>query len=139
MDKSTNKSESNTCSLIFNNYVVDEINFRANSEFKSNEFNLEMNINKNIKYTDSTKMEVYLKLDLFNEKDINLVPFKMNIVITGYFEIQNNTDNINFEPNAIAILYPYLRAIVSTYTASANINPVILPAINVLNLFNDNQ
>ena len=28
-------------------------------------------------------------------------------------------------------MYPYLRAIVSTYTASANVSPVILPAINV--------
>ena len=32
---------------------------------------------------------------------------------------------------AIAILFPYLRAIVSTYTANANVVPVILPAMNI--------
>lgn len=35
------------------------------------------------------------------------------------------------EANAIAILFPYIRAIVSTYTAHANIVPVILPPMNI--------
>ena len=45
--------------------------------------------------------------------------------------MQGEDDITRYEANAIAIMYPYLRAIVSTYTASANIAPVILPAINV--------
>ena len=28
-------------------------------------------------------------------------------------------------------MYPYLRALVSTYTANSNVLPLILPAINV--------
>ena len=31
----------------------------------------------------------------------------------------------------VAILYPYARALVSTYTSNANIAPLILPTINV--------
>ena len=36
-----------------------------------------------------------------------------------------------FEANAIAILFPYIRAIISTYTANANVAPVIIPPMNI--------
>ena len=38
---------------------------------------------------------------------------------------------INLDSNAIAILYPYIRSIVSVYTSSINVPPLILPVINV--------
>ena len=34
----------------------------------------------------------------------------------------------------MAILFPYIRALVSTFTANANVPPLILPPINVVNL-----
>ena len=37
----------------------------------------------------------------------------------------------DFEANAIAILFPYIRAIISTYTANANVAPVIIPPMNI--------
>ena len=37
----------------------------------------------------------------------------------------------DFEANAIAILFPYMRAIISTYTANANVAPVIIPPMNI--------
>ena len=73
-----------------------------------------------------------------NAKENNY-PFEMEIEITGYFQIESVSNEIDFEPNAIAILYPYIRAIASTYTASANINPLILPAINVNKLIEDQK
>lgn len=33
--------------------------------------------------------------------------------------------------NTVAILFPYIRALVSNYTANANVPPLILPPINV--------
>lgn len=42
--------------------------------------------------------------------------------------------NIDFEPNAIAILYPYVRSIISTYTTNSNVDPIILPTINVVEM-----
>ena len=49
-------------------------------------------------------------------------------------EEENTGENAaieNFKSNAVAILYPYARALVSTYTSNANIAPLILPTINV--------
>lgn len=58
----------------------------------------------------------------------------MKVTIKGYFSIDAEEAHIDvrmFEQNAIAILFPYLGAIVSTYTANANVAPVILPAMNI--------
>ena len=123
--------------LICKNYIVKDINFEYNEEYKENTTKLDFDINKDIEYIDKD-MIVTLSVHICNDREEGDYPFKMSVVVKGYFEIEQNDDNINFEPNAIAILYPYVRAIVSNYTANANIMPVILPAINVNKLL-DNE
>ena len=39
-----------------------------------------------------------------------------------------------FYPNSLAIIFPYVRAFVSTITLQANIQPVVLPTINLMGL-----
>lgn len=39
-----------------------------------------------------------------------------------------------FYPNSIAILFPYIRAFVSTISLQANVHPVLLPTINLMGL-----
>ncbi len=39
-----------------------------------------------------------------------------------------------FFPNSIAIAFPYLRAFISTLTVQANIQPLILPTMNLMDL-----
>ena len=61
-------------------------------------------------------------------------PFEMEVVLKGFFSIDSADSNVDisfFKTNAVAILFPYLRAIVSSYTANANIAPVIFPAMNI--------
>ena len=108
--------------LIFQKYVVDKVIFERNNDFDfSQKAKIEFSINKK---TDKTE---------------NNYPFEMEVSITGFFEIENDSKEIDFEPNAIAILYPYIRAIVSTYTASANVSSLILPVINVNKLIEDQE
>ena len=78
---------------------------------------------------ERNKMEIMLKLNVFKGQEES--PFNMEVEVSGFFELEGEDNIARYEANAIAIMYPYLRAIVSTYTASANIAPVILPAINV--------
>ncbi len=126
--------------LRFNQYVVDEISFKNNENFikKDEKMSIIFNIEKDVKKTENN-IEVKLMTTIFKEAEKNNYPFEMKVVLTGYFTVENNEKNINFEPNAIAILFPYIRAIVSTYTASANVPPLILPAINVNKLIEDNE
>lgn len=119
-------------SLKFNNYIVNQVNFKVNESANNEEknWNLTFNIsNRTMVNEEKNQMNLRLKVSVF--KDIQNAPFYMDVEITGFFELIGEDDISKYEANAIAIMYPYLRAIVSTYTASANINPLILPAINV--------
>lgn len=123
--------------LRFEKYIVKRVNFEYNEEFKDDSANLDIDIDKNIEYIKN-KMIVTLEVNLFSKTE-KRYPFKMNVEVKGFFEIENNDENINFEPNAIAILYPYVRAIVSTYTSNANVMPLILPSINVNKLLEEKE
>ena len=39
-----------------------------------------------------------------------------------------------FYPNSLAIVFPYIRAFVSTISLQANVRPVVLPTINLMGL-----
>lgn len=77
-------------------------------------------------------MEIELKVHIFKDALHNNYPFEMTLCIKVFFDIQTSDIDIKiFEKNAVAILFPYLRALVSTYTANANVAPVILPTMNI--------
>lgn len=124
--------------LIFKKYIVDEINFNYNEKFTDKSVKIDFDIDKEITYVSEKEMQVRLIVYLFKNTEKGY-PFKMKVAIRGFFEIENNDENINFEPNAISILYPYIRSIVSTYTSSANVMPLILPVINVNKMLQDKE
>ncbi len=105
--------------------------------FKNKQVDVLFDIDKDTKYIEDKNMIVDLTVRVFEEND--KYPFYMEVTIRGFFTIENNEENINFEPNAIAILYPYIRAIVATYTANANIMPLTLPVINVNKLLRNKE
>lgn len=129
-------------SLKFVNYIVNNVHFNYNQR-QNSEKNWKLTFNfKNVTKIneEKNKMEISLSTDIF--KDIEDAPFNMSVEIIGFFELEGIGDISHYEANAIAIMYPYLRAIISTYTSSANVMPIILPVINinaVLNKDIDNQ
>lgn len=125
--QSTNRSIRS--GLIFNNYIVNKVNFEHNKSSKKS-WQITFNIHNTTTYNDEkNKMQIKLSVEIF--RGIEDAPFYMDVTITGDFELSGEGDITKYEANAIAIMYPYLRAIVSTYTASANVPALILPAINV--------
>lgn len=125
------KRESTISSLRFINYIVNEVNFKSNRVKDDKKvWKLTFDITNNTKINkERNKMEITLKVNVFKGQEES--PFNMEVELIGYFELDGEDDITRYEANAIAIMYPYLRAIISTYTASANVSPVILPAINV--------
>ena len=75
-----------------------------------------------------------LDLKLFPEAEKNNYPFEMQLNVTGHFRVTSdgsaNADDL-FRVNAVAIRFPYLRALVTTFTANCNVPPLILPPVNV--------
>ena len=65
---------------------------------------------------------------------------KIKATITGFFDI-NTEENISdiLYVNGTAILYPYLRSIVSVVSALDSSEAMVLPTINVLELLNNSK
>ena len=125
-------------SLRFVNYIVNSVRFNYNKNQTDNNkvWKMTFNFNNVTKINEEkNKIEISLSTDIF--KDVEDAPFNMSVEIIGFFELDGDDDISHYEANAIAIMYPYLRAIISTYTSSANVMPIILPAININAVLNN--
>ncbi len=124
--------------LSFENYIVESIIFKRNLHFENREaVEVEFNLEKEVNYDDNKKEgSVHVTTTIFDNAEENNYPFYMEIKVIGFFGIETEKENpiSLLEINAVAILFPYIRALISTYTANANVQPLILPPINVNNL-----
>ena len=121
--------------LKFNGYIVDEINFKRNENFDflaNKDLRTKFHVKQDKKIEENI-MRITLYVSIFEKANENNYPYEMNVTLTGIFDI-SNAGNIDFEPNAIAILYPYVRSLVSTYTINANVGATILPPINIIEM-----
>ncbi len=67
-------------------------------------------------------------------------PLSIMVEIGGKFAATNGSEwNHDWDANAIAILYPYVRGIISSVSAQAGIETVILPTINASAMFLKNE
>ncbi len=69
-------------------------------------------------------------------------PFNLKVKLVGIFEaeeIENDLDRQDLVINMTEIVYPYLRAAVSSLTANAFINPLILPVIPAGTMFPEDR
>ena len=136
--------ENTKSSLRFIDYYVEEVQFYNNNFCEEKSVELDFNISHSIEYTqdENNTFLVTLNIVIFDNAKENNYPFTIKVSITGVFQtnIEDTKSIKNFaEINSIAILFPYLRSIVSTYTANANIQPLILPPINVVNMLKENN
>lgn len=130
--------ESFKSDLTFEDYTVEKIEFYNNLNFNSKEdIKIDLDIDSSVTFSDDNRSFLLkLTVELFKDAVKNNYPFSMNLSIIGMFRLDtDNKEKINTfaEVNGVAILFPYIRSIVSTYTANANVPPLILPPINVIN------
>lgn len=128
--------------LKFINYIVDTIEFNTNFDFSGKDKDIDFDINSDCTFEDDNFI-LSLELTVFPNAEKNDYPFTMRVKIIGLFEvehgIQETTKKDFAERNSIAILFPYLRALVSVYTSNANIGNLILPPINVVKYLEDKK
>jgi len=114
----------------FVNYSVDSVEFRNNPNFEGEETALEFKPSVEFD-VENNDLLVLLTVEIFSEAEKNNYPFEMKVSVVGYFKITTDEDVEKYKTNAVAVLFPYVRAIISTYTAAANVNPLILPTVNI--------
>ncbi|MGO5524346.1 protein-export chaperone SecB [Phocaeicola plebeius] len=121
----------------FNNYYFT----RAKIEFPTqSERNLDLNVKfipKGEFIKNDSIFNLYLTVIISSSKDgveTNFV--EVNCFSEFIFSEQINLCDIPgfFYPNSIAIIFPYIRAFISTLSLQANMNPIILPTMNLTSL-----
>lgn len=92
----------------------------------------QIDIENNFDVSDPRLVEVVLNIQVKSESN----KFRFYLKIKGGFKADGEMSEEIFkllaQQNAPAILFPYARAIITNYTAQANISPVILPAVNFM-------
>ncbi|MBO4940163.1 MAG: protein-export chaperone SecB [Clostridia bacterium] len=71
--------------------------------------------------------------------DAEPTPFNMDARLVGVFEAEEVENERELVINMTEIVYPYLRAAVSSLTSTAMINPMILPVIPAGTLFPEDR
>ena len=72
-----------------------------------------------------------LGVDIIDKNNV----MRIKVVVIGLFEFDRDIDeklkSTFFNSSAPAILFPYVRAYVTTLTGLSGVNPVILPSLNL--------
>lgn len=120
----------------FIDYKVTKVEYELNQDFEWRDEAINIKIDSESEREiseDGTQMIATLKIRVFDDGKGDY-PFRMVVQLEGLFQLSANSiaeDIEKYYANALSILYPYARAIVSNYTASANIEPLILPTVNI--------
>lgn len=125
-------------SLKFVNYVVDTVKFQNNPSFEANEVSIKFDIRPEY-IEDDNDLMLILEVDVFKDTVANNYPFEIFIRMIGYFRLEGDGDIGKIRNNALAIMYPYIRTLVTGYTSNSNVTPLILPVINVNAMFNKDK
>lgn len=128
--------------LSLENYIVKTMKFSINENF---DFGTDATITLNPEFTrninkiddDTVLVNLIFCIDNKNAD----MPFDMEVNIEGVFRLEN-WEQPEMLPlirsNSVAILFPYLRSVVTMLTANANISPYVLPVMNIAAMFDQN-
>lgn len=127
--------------LEFRNYVVDDMRYTKNKNFRSKKDDIDLKPKINVKFeVDDSEIKVFLDI-VIGSLDSREMPFEAGCTIVGNFayHAEANTTGVNIkdllENNAVAILYPYARTLISQLTQNSNEYPsYVLPTVNVAGL-----
>jgi preprotein translocase subunit SecB len=131
--------------ITFEDYVVTEATYIKNLNYDfEGESSLDSDLRCKISIEDNLNAEVRLECTIGSMVEGNS-PFQVKATLMGMFTYnEEESDEIKFEnllsPNAIAILFPYLRTVISNLTSMSNDFPTLnLPVMNIAKMMEDND
>lgn len=126
----------------FLGFRVREMRFKINDQSDGQRFPLDFDINSDFEYKNEDgeiKCTITLKAEFFKTLSARKeeYPFNFDVVLEGYFsanlvDIPLEKFKEMAEKNGIAILFPYLRSVICDASKMANIQPILLPSMNIV-------
>ena len=128
------KVENAPASFTFNSYNIGQFSF-IEPKTEQKEIFVDFAPSGMYSQKDGTFTMVFIFIATFGEDTREKI---IDLAMKGIFKFEPNTPKENipeyFYQNSIAIIYPYVRAFVSTLTSLATAKPLILPTLNLSSL-----
>lgn len=108
--------------------VFDELTFKRLGFQSTEEKEAQLGIGKHVEKIDEGRYRVFLSVKAVREEE-----YEATVSISGYCEIAEDAPNKDriLNENAIAILFPYVRAELTLLTAQPETEPLMIPAVNI--------
>ena len=115
--------------------IVNEIRLK-NHELTERSFNIEPKITRNIVKMENDNYSVELNFSITNTEE-KPFPIDLFVSMAGNFDLQTfpqeqKEDFLNIQ--AVQIIFPYMRNIISTITTASFMPPLVLPIVDVNSL-----
>jgi preprotein translocase subunit SecB len=115
--------------FIFDSYLITKSSISISAKNVSRILDIQVDLDANIKDANNLIGEIIMSIAI---TDANKV-LDLSVTIEGVFlgeEITKENMNQFVAFNGPAILFPYLRAYLTSLTAQSGINPIVLPTVN---------
>ena len=117
--------------LIFKYYRIGKSKIELDINAPRIEGEIEISIANETRRIGDNEFEIELNTTVVNESKT----MDIQVSMTGYFEVSPTLDENKIAAliklNAPAIMFPYIRAYISSLTGLSGLAPVIIPAINM--------
>lgn len=120
--------------------ITKEISLKNNA-LPDGEFVINPTFTRNVGQMEDGRSFTELSVD-FENTDTHPFPLDIHVTIVGIFTMDNIKENDRdrfLRINAVQILFPYLRNIITNVTANSFLPPIVLPVIDVLTLFEEDK
>lgn len=122
----------------FHGYRLTDVLYKCDEsfDFPEGQLSYRFNFEKKVAMPTEYEMRVKLRTNVFWSMDGNIEnsQYRISVEIAGLFT-SNEAILPKWEVNALAILFPYLRSIVSMISSQSGREPVLLPTVNIAEMF----
>ena len=126
----------NTTAFTFKGYRILEIKLNNIDTIEDSSFTINF-APDGIYYSSNNIFKLILEIEIHLGEETNNCLLSLKVEANFQFDesIKNHTEIPSFfYKNSIAIIFPYIRAFISTISLQANIKPIILPLLNLSSL-----
>ncbi len=132
-------------SLQFKDYHVVETIYKLDPFFEENKGDIKPKLLFKLSVNNDNIKEAIVGLGIeFGDVETKDAPMYVKARVLGKFVIEEMDKDLSeeqiitfYKRNAVAILFPYLRSLVSDLTSKGSEPPIIIPTINVAAMVND--
>lgn len=119
--------------LILDKIEIVESTFRK-KDVSLEGLELDVQVEHTLKKIDEEKYEVVLVTTVSDDQEKVYVGVRTRAIFITH---QENKDIL--EKNTIAIMFPYVRSYISIITTQPGMTPIVLPAMNIVAMINDQK